>query len=109
MRTMGDDSVQRRVQGRISAPATWVVDGWTPGTRFSWTVRAIGVRTTGTHVVEPVGADQCLVTLEIVHRGALAALVGRMTAAMTERYLRLELAGLTARAEARAGGEPPEV
>jgi uncharacterized membrane protein len=82
------------------APATWVVDEWLEGEQFSWTSRFVGVRTTGTHIVTPTSADTCSVTLQIVHVGPLAGVVARMTAALTRRYLDIELAGLTQRAEA---------
>jgi len=85
------------------APATWVVDEWREGEQFSWTSRFVGVRTTGTHLVTPTSADTCSVVLQITHEGPLASLVGRMTAQLTRRYLDIELAGLTQRAEAGGG------
>jgi uncharacterized membrane protein len=84
------------------APATWVIDQWRPEERFSWTSRFVGVRTTGTHIVTPVSEDSCSVALMIAHRGPLASPVGRLTAALTRRYMAMELAGLMQRAEGRA-------
>ena len=82
------------------APATWVVDEWREGEKFSWTSRFVGVRTTGTHVVTPTSENTSSVTLQIEHVGPLAGVVARITAALTRRYLDIELAGLTQRAEA---------
>ena len=83
------------------APATWVIDTWRRGERFSWVSRFVGVRTTGTHIVTSLSANECAVTLVIAHSGPLAGPVARLTADLTRRYMAMELAGLTRSAEAR--------
>jgi hypothetical protein len=79
--------------------ATWEMLEWAPPSRFVWQSRSPGVRTTGTHVVEPSG-DGCVVTLAIAWDGPLAPLVRRAYGRLTQRYVDTEAVQLKHRAEA---------
>lgn len=82
-------------------PAVWVVTGWEPYRRFSWTARHPGVAVVGDHVIT-AGPRGCRVELAIRFNGALGALVGRLTERLTTRNLELESTGLKARSQAPA-------
>ena len=79
--------------------ATWEMLEWAPPHRFVWQSRSPGVRTTGTHVVEP-SSDGCLVTLSIAWDGPLAPLVRLAYGRLTQRYVDTEAGQLKRRAEA---------
>ncbi len=79
--------------------ATWEMLEWAPPHRFVWSSRSPGVRTTGTHVVEPTGDDTCRVSLAITWSGPLAPVVRRVYGRLTQRYVDTEAAQLTRRAE----------
>ena len=68
------------------------------GRSFIWTSGAPGLRTTGTHLVEPSG-DGARATARLDQEGLLGGLVGRLSKGLTERYLAMEAAGLKARSE----------
>jgi len=91
-------------RARIRQPrlpvAEWTVTEIDPGRSFTWVARGPGVRTTGTHVVEPHG-DGARATAILVQGGPLGPVVGLLTKGLTKRYLAMEIAGLKARAEAR--------
>ena len=91
-------------RARIRQPrlpvAEWTVTEIDPGRSFTWVARGPGVRTTGTHVVEPHG-DGARATAILVQGGPLGPVVGFLTRGLTKRYLAMEAAGLKARAEAR--------
>jgi uncharacterized membrane protein len=91
-------------RARIRQPrlpvAEWTVTEIDPGRSFTWVARGPGVRTTGTHVVEPHD-DGARATAILVQGGPLGPVVGLLTKGLTKRYLAMEIAGLKARAEAR--------
>ena len=91
-------------RARIRQPrlpvATWTVTEIDEGRSFTWVARGPGVRSTGTHVVEP-HADGARATAILVQGGPLGPVVGFLTRGLTRRYLAMEAAGLKARAEAR--------
>ena len=91
-------------RARIRQPrlpvAEWTVTEIDEGRSFTWVARGPGVRSTGTHVVEPHG-DGARGTAILVQAGLLGPLVGFLTRGLTKRYLAMEAAGLKARAEAR--------
>ena len=89
-------------RARIRQPrlpvAEWTVTEIDPGRSFTWVARGPGVRTTGTHVVEPEG-DGARATAILDQGSLLGPVVGLLTRGLTKRYLAMELAGLKARAE----------
>jgi uncharacterized membrane protein len=90
---------------RIKQPklpaAVWEVSALDPGRSWTWVATAPGLRTTATHVVEPVdGGTRVHTTLE--QRGPLGALIGRVYARLTRDYMAMEAAGLKQRSEANA-------
>ena len=91
-------------RARIRQPrlpvAEWTVTEIDPGRSFTWVARGPGVRSTGTHVVEP-HADGARATAILDQGGPLGPVVGFLTRGITRRYLAMEAAGLKARAEQR--------
>ncbi|MCG8919905.1 SRPBCC family protein [Actinokineospora sp. PR83] len=87
-------------QPRLPA-AVWVVTDLADGESWTWT--APGLRTTATHHVGAAadGSGGSLVRLSLRQEGPLGAVLGRLTAGLTDRYLALEAEGLRARSEAR--------
>jgi uncharacterized membrane protein len=85
-------------------PARWTVTELLPGRSFTWKSGAPGLWVYGHHSVEP-SATGTSATLRLFYEGALARLMGRLTAGITKRYLGMEAAGLKQRSEehARAG------
>lgn len=67
---------------------------------FSWVSRAPGVRTTGIHLVESLGPDECRVTATLTQEGLLGRILGLVWTRLTRHYLAMETAGLKRRAEA---------
>ena len=79
--------------------ATWEILQWAPTRYFAWQSAAPGVRTTGSHTVEPHGDGGCRVTLAISWSGPLAPLVRLAYGRLTQRYVDIEAGQLKARAE----------
>ena len=80
--------------------ATWEILEWAPPGRFTWQSRSPGVRTTGTHVVEPTSDGGCRVSLAIAWSGPLAPVVRLAYGRLTQRYVDTEAGQLKRRAEA---------
>jgi hypothetical protein len=74
--------------------ATWVVTELVPGRRFTWEARGPGLRTTGTHEVEPLADGRCRVTATLDQQGLLGGLMGRLTRGITVSYLAMEVNGI---------------
>jgi uncharacterized membrane protein len=79
-------------------PALWTVTAIEPGRSFSWVSVAPGLRVTGRHAVEPA-AGSSRATLSLDLQGMLGGIWGRLTKALTERYIAYEANGLKARSE----------
>ena len=79
-------------------PALWKVTALEPGRSFTWVSAGPGLRVVGVHRVDPSGGGT-RATLTLEYQGPLGALLGRMTAGITERYMALEGNGLKARSE----------
>lgn len=92
-------------QVKISQPrlpdATWTVTDLSPGRSWTWSSAAPGVTTTAVHTLTARGPDVTRVDQSIIQQGLLGALVGRLYAGLTRRYLRMEARGLKAASEAR--------
>jgi uncharacterized protein YndB with AHSA1/START domain len=84
-------------QPRLPA-AVWTVTAIEPGRSFTWEATGPGLRTVGTHVVEPTPTG-ARATARLEQLGRLGGLVGRLTKGLTESYLAMETAGLKARCE----------
>ena len=80
----------------------WQVTEIEPGSSWTWVQRSPGVLVTARHYVsaQPGGT---LVRQQLDQRGFLGALVGRLMAKMTRRFLELEAQGLKARSEQLSG------
>ena len=91
-------------RARIRQPrlpvAEWTVTEIDDGRSFTWVARGPGVRSTGTHLVEPAG-EGARATAILEQGGALGPVLGFLTRGITKRYLAMEAAGLKARAEGR--------
>jgi carbon monoxide dehydrogenase subunit G len=83
----------------------WTVTSLSPGRSFTWESGGRAAHTVAHHVVEPLGADGCRVTLSVTQSGVVGSVVGRLYRGLTDRYLAMEAAGLTGRAE--SGWQPP--
>ncbi|OBH48492.1 SRPBCC family protein [Mycobacterium mantenii] len=84
----------------------WKVTDIDPGTSWTWVQSSPGVRVTARHDVVARPGGRTLVRQQLDQRGVLGALVGRLMAKKTERFLDLEGQGLMARSEqlSRADG-----
>jgi uncharacterized protein YndB with AHSA1/START domain len=58
-------------------PTVWTVTAVEPNRRFEWTASVYGVRTTATHLLEPI-EDGCRNTLQLTLEGRGAALMARL-------------------------------
>jgi uncharacterized membrane protein len=81
----------------------WVVSELEPGMSWRWVQRSPGANAEGWHVVERAG-DLTRVRLGLEQRGPLGAVVGRIMAGLTRRYLDMEAEGLKARSERSSAG-----
>lgn len=88
---------------RIKQPrlprVTWVVTEMAPGRSWTWEARSPGAHTIARHVVSPVDEGTTTVEQSIDQTGPIGALVGRLIAGLTGRYLRMEAEGLKAASE----------
>lgn len=84
----------------------WRVTEVDPGRSWTWVQRAPGATASARHDVIAQPGGGTLVRQRIDQSGAFGALVGRLMASMTKRYLKLEAQGLKARSEqlSRADG-----
>jgi carbon monoxide dehydrogenase subunit G len=98
-----DGPLRVGARARVRQPklpvAVWSVTEYDEGRSFTWVSGAPGLRTTGTHLVEPSG-DGARAVARLDQEGLLGGLVGRLSKGLTERYLAMEAAGLKARSEA---------
>ncbi|OMC23653.1 SRPBCC family protein [Mycobacterium colombiense] len=84
----------------------WKVTEIAPGRSWTWVQSSPGARVTARHEVIAQPGGRTLVRQHLDQRGALGALVGRLMAKKTKRFLQLEAQGLKARSEqlSRADG-----
>lgn len=103
VRWIGADRLAVGARAQIAQPklphAVWEVTELEPGTRFTWVSRRTGVTVAATHAVGTDDAGWTGVELTIQMTGALAWLVGPLTARLSRSYLDIEAAGLKRRAE----------
>jgi uncharacterized membrane protein len=89
-------------QARIKQPrqleAVWTVTRLEPGREFTWETTRMGLTTTGSHRLEPVG-DACRNTLTLEVRGRGAGLFGRLFGRLLSGAISTENASFRARAE----------
>ncbi|GAB2531495.1 SRPBCC family protein [Nocardia heshunensis] len=79
-------------------PLVWTVTDFQEGVEFTWAAASAGVRTLARHRLDatPGGTR---ITLGIEQSGVLAPVVRALLGRRTERYVRMEAAGLAAAAE----------
>jgi uncharacterized protein YndB with AHSA1/START domain len=93
------------VKARVRQPklpvAVWEVTELVPGRSWTWVARGPGVRTTATHTVLPVADNPGGTRVEslLVQEGPVGAVIARVYAGLTRRYLTMEAEGLKARCE----------
>jgi uncharacterized membrane protein len=80
-------------------PAEFTTTEWSPGSGFTWESKAPGIRSIASHRIEPAG-DGCEVVLVLRFEGWLSWPVALVAGGLVRRYMRMEAAGLKARAEA---------
>ena len=90
---------QVRVAQPKLPPNVWTITEWKPGAGFAWEMRSTGVHCVATHDIVP-HPDGCRLILRLTMSGWLGALMARLGAGLTARYVALEADGLKARAEA---------
>lgn len=81
----------------------WVVTDLVPGASWTWRQRGPGATAVAVHEVIADGPVRTLVRQSFAQHGPIGALIGRLFAGTTRRYLAMEAAGLKAASEARAG------
>jgi ligand-binding SRPBCC domain-containing protein len=79
-------------------PALWKVTDLQPGRSFTWVSAGPALRVVATHRVEATTTGS-RATLSLDYSGFFGEMLARMTRDITNRYLRLEAAGLKARSE----------
>jgi hypothetical protein len=94
----------RVVQPKLP-PAIWQVTRLQANHGFAWESKSPGARMTGGHWIEPT-AGGSRVVLSLDFAGPMGALIGRMFAGLTRRYLAMEAAGLKAKCEAIVSTDP---
>jgi uncharacterized membrane protein len=84
----------------------WKVTEFDDGSSWTWVQRSPGVHVSARHWVIPQPDGRTLVRQQLDQGGVLGALVGRLTAGKTKRFLEQEAHGLKARSEqlGRASG-----
>ncbi|MEZ0350856.1 SRPBCC family protein [Mycobacterium sp. pR1184] len=87
----------------------WQVTELDPGSSWTWVQRSPGVLVSARHDVIGQPDGRTLVRQQLDQGGVLGALVGRLMAKKTKRFLELEAQGLKARSEqlSRAHGPHP--
>jgi hypothetical protein len=90
-------------RARIRQPsipvAIWKVTEFESGRSFTWVSEAFGIRSVGTHLVEPRGEGTVSLILTIVQTGWLARLVRSRAEKTAREYLAMEAQGLKRRCE----------
>ena len=94
----GIGSRARIRQPRIPV-AIWKVTEFESGRSFTWVSEAFGIRSVGTHLVEPRGEGTVSLILTIVQTGWLARLVRSRAEKIAREYLAIEAQGLKRRCE----------
>ncbi len=94
----------RIVQPKVPT-VVWEVGELVEDRSFTWAQGNAVARTTAGHWIEGDGSGGSRVRLSVAQEGVVGGVVGRLYRGMTARYLAMEAAGLTARAEAVARGE----
>jgi uncharacterized membrane protein len=79
-------------------PALWEVTEIDEGRGFTWVTSSHGIRAAGHHRVDPISGGS-RATLSVDYKGLLSGVVATLLAEKTERFLRLEAAGLKKRSE----------
>jgi uncharacterized membrane protein len=85
----------------------WKVTEIEPGSSWTWVQRSPGVLVTARHDVIAQPDGPTLVRQQLDQRGVLGALVGRLMAKKTKRFLELEAQGLKARSEELSRADGP--
>lgn len=109
---VGRDGAQLAVGRRFAikqpgmSKLVWRVTEIEPRSSWTWVQRSPGVLVTARHWVIPQPGGRTLVRQQLDQRGPLGALVGRLMAKKTRRFLELEAHGLKSRSEelSRANG-----
>jgi uncharacterized membrane protein len=85
----------------------WKVTEIDPGSSWTWVQRSPGANVTARHYVSAQPGGRTLVRQQLDQRGAVGALVGRLMAKKTKRFLELEAQGLKARSEQLSRADGP--
>lgn len=100
VRRLDDGDLGVGARARVKQPrlpwTEWTVTELVPDRSFTWETGGRGLVTRGRHIVEPQPGG-CRVVAELEQRGPLAPVVAALTRRLTQRYLRMELAGLSHR------------
>jgi carbon monoxide dehydrogenase subunit G len=80
------------------AGAVFEVSSWQPERGFDWVTRSPGIAGLARHLVEPT-THGSRVTLSVTFSGPLSGLLALVFGGLTDRYIRMEAAGLKRRVE----------
>ena len=94
----GIGSRARIRQPRIPV-AIWEVTEFESGRSFTWVSEAVGIRSVGSHLIEPRGEGTVSLTLTLAQTGWLARLVRSRAEKLAKEYLAMEAQGLKRRCE----------
>jgi len=94
----GIGSRARIRQPRIPV-AVWKVTEFESGRSFTWVSEAFGIRSVGTHLLEPRSEGTVSLTLTLAQTGWLARLVRSRAEKTAREYLAMEAQGLKRRCE----------
>jgi uncharacterized membrane protein len=83
----------------------WQVDALAAGISWSWRQAGLGATSHAVHEVVALDATRTLVRQRFEQEGPIGALLGRLFAGVTRRYLQMEADGLKAACEARCRGD----
>lgn len=83
--------------------AVWKVTDIEKNTSFTWVSQSPGIKITAAHLIEvtPAGTR---ITLTTVYEGILAGLIYKLTAAVTDTYMQMEINGLKQECEKHMQG-----
>jgi hypothetical protein len=82
-------------------PAVWIVTEFSKNKFLAWEKKSIGLKMIANHIIQGYD-DGAIVKLQIIYQGFLAAFFYKLTYALTEKYMTMELSGLKNKCESNS-------
>lgn len=79
-------------------PAVWTVTEFSKNKSLAWEKRSFGLKMTANHIIHG-NNDGAIVKLQIIYQGFLAGLFYKLTSALTDEYMSMEISGLKKKCE----------